>query len=258
VADNRAIFVAIVSVVLIWVGSWTEWLPSIVRLLAIMPFVFFFPGFLLLRVLLPKKEVDFECLILSIGMSLAATIAFGLILHSLNAMNSVGWGVVVTLVVLGALLSTSPRGRAQNLSSFFLWSARGFNGASIACFGIVAVLVTGEIALASYGSANHRQFAYTELWMVPFDGRSNERVTIGVRNKEQKRSSYDLEVLVDDKLLVRWSQFDLSEDEEWIKQLPIPMVLKFGQRVEARLYNRDVPLRLYRRVWLSQTNITDR
>ena len=83
-------------------------------------------------------------------------------------MNSVGWGVVVTLVVLGALLSTMfPRGRAQNLGSSFTWSARGFNGASIACFGIVAVLVTGGIALASYGSAHHRQFAYTELWMVP-------------------------------------------------------------------------------------------
>jgi hypothetical protein len=224
-----------------------------------MPLVLFLPGFLLLRALLPKKkEVDFECVILSIGMSVASTIAFGLVLHSLNAMNSAGWGVAVTLVVLAALWRSTFLGRGQNFGSFFPRSAFGLNGASIVCCGIVAILVTGGIALASYGSANHRQFAYTELWMVPFDSHSNERVTIGVRNKEQKQSSYDLEVLVNDKLLVRWPAFDLSEDEEWIKQLPIPMDVDLGQRVEARLYNHDAPLRLYRRVWLSRTNIMDR
>jgi uncharacterized membrane protein len=258
VANNKIIVVAVVCGVLVLLGNWTGWIPSIVRLFAMVPLAFFLPGFLLLRALLPKNEVDFEYVILSIGMSVASTIVFALILHTLDAMNSLGWTVAVALVVIGALWRSRSLAGAQYLGSTFQWSALGLNGASIVCFGVVAVLVTGGIALASYGAANQRQFAYTELWMVPFDGNSNERVTIGVRNKEQKHSSYDLEVLVNNKLLVRWPEFDLSEDEEWIKQLPIPMNLGLGQRVEARLYDHDAPLRLYRRVWLSRTNIMER
>jgi uncharacterized membrane protein len=257
VANNKIIVAAVVCGVLVLAGNWTAWIPSIVRLLAVMPLVLFLPGFLLLRALLPKGEVDFECVILSIGISVASTVVFGLILHSLDAMNSLGWTVAVAFVVMGALWLSRSRGGVRYLGAAFQWSALGLNGASMVCFGVITVLVTGGIALASYGAANQRQFAYTELWIVPFDGHSNERVTIGVRNKEQKHSSYDLEVLVNDKLLVRWPEFDLSEDEEWVKQLPIPMNLGVGQRVEARLYNHDSPLRLYRRVWLSRANVTD-
>jgi uncharacterized membrane protein len=78
-------------------------------------------------------------------------------------------------------------------------------------------------------------------------------VTVGIRNKEQNSSSYLLELVVNGKLLVRWPPFALTDNEEWVEQVPIPMDLGLNQRVEARLYKTDDPHRLYRRVWLSNT-----
>jgi hypothetical protein len=55
------------------------------------------------------------------------------------------------------------------------------------------------------------------------------------------------------KLLARWPQFHLANDEQRVIQVPISMALDPDDSVEARLYKADAPQRLYRRVWLSNS-----
>jgi uncharacterized membrane protein len=258
VANSLARFVIFACIALLWAAGVAPWLPTFVRLCAILPLVLFLPGFLLLRRLFPQRAVDFESIVLCVGTSVASTIVFGLVLHWCNALNASGWGAAVTLVALAALAQSLFGARQQGGESLFAASSLRPAGAWIASLGLVVVLLTGGISLAKYGAENHRQFTYSELWMLGENHHSDGRVTIGVKNDEQKPSVYDLEVLVNDKLLVRYPSFRLAEDEQLVKQVPIPVDLGIGQRVEARLYNHDAPFRIYRRAWLSSPDVVNR
>ena len=52
----------------------TAWVLVLARGFAEAPFLLFLPGFLLLRTLRPKQEISFEFVVLSVGMSIVATI----------------------------------------------------------------------------------------------------------------------------------------------------------------------------------------
>ncbi len=254
-AGNRLTNAGFACAILVGMAILTAWAPVLARVFAVAPFLLFLPGFLLLRTLRPKQEISFEFVVLSVGMSIVATIVFALVLHAFNAVTAVGWGAALSILALVALLRSflvaSDWALPRRLA--FEWS-----GAVVVGFVLVVVLLTGGIALARYGAVTHRQFTYTDLWLVPSAGDGDERVTVGVRNKEQTSSGYDLEVLVNGSLLMRWSDLYLADNDEWVQQVPISAPVEPGQRIEARLYNHAVPFKVYRDVWLSHTNAVDR
>jgi uncharacterized membrane protein len=238
---------------LLWEAYATAWTASILRALATIPLLLFLQGFLVLRALMPRRQVDFEFVVLSIGMSITSTMLLGLLLHAFHAMNHYGWAIGSGAVCIGAASWSRFSGGGKSRASVLPTAMPGVRGAAIVCLGIVGALFAGAIVVARYGALNHRQFAYTDLWILPSDGQSMERVTVGIRNKEQRPSNYALELLANGKVLVRWPRFSLADNEERIEQVPIPMILDINQPVEARLYETGDPERLYRRAWLSNT-----
>ena len=250
-AGNRVTLAGLACAILLGMAALAAWAPALARGFAVAPLILFLPGFLVLRTFRPKQKMSFEFVVLSAGMSVVATIVFALVLHAFDSMTAVGWGTALSVLATVALLRSLfiASGWASPPKLAFEWS-----GAVVAGFVLVAILLTGGIALARYAAVNHRQFTYTDLWLVPSADDSEERVTVGVRNKEQNSSTYDLEVLVNNGLLIRWSDIHLADNAEWVRQLPIPALVEPGQRIEARLYNHAAPFKLYRDVWLSRPN----
>ena len=254
-AGGKLVLCALILLILIAAAALAF---PLARAFVVLPLVLFLPGAVMARVFLPERKIDFEFVVFSAGLSLAAVIVFALMLNLFQAVNAAGWGAaafaLIFVAIVALLRSTRVRRAARyvNLSHFALKRA----GAIIIGFVVAASLVVSAIALAHYGASRHLQFKYTEFWIVPSQA-GDQLVTIGVRNKEQKASTYDVEVLVDQRLLARWDDIDLADDDPWIKQVPIPLKLDPNHRIEARLYNHDEPLQIYRNVWISASNLTE-
>jgi uncharacterized membrane protein len=253
VADSRTILLELIVNGLLWPVHAVEWIFAVLRALAVIPLVLFLQGFLVLRAIMPKRPIDFEFIIFSVGMSLSLTVVMGLVLHFVNGLTVLGWVIASGSVCAGAKFWSTHFGDGEPLLNATRLPIFMTSRATIVCLGIIGTLFTGSIALARYGAVSQRQFAYTDLWILPTDGRNTGLITVGVRNKEQSPSSYVLELLANGKVLARSPQFSLANDEEQVKQIPVSVALIPDGRIEARLYKTDRPQRLYRQVWLSNT-----
>jgi hypothetical protein len=234
------------------------WLaPEGLKLLVVTPLLLLLPGVFFAGPL-RNRALDFEFVILAIGMSVAFVIVFALVLHGLGAMNFGGWAAAVSafLALAGWRWASGRRASGDRSSSQTSAIVRP-RGLIVSC-AVALALLAGGVAWARYGADNHRQFAYSELWMVPSEGPTSNNIALGVKNSEQKATNFDLEVLIDDKVFVRWPEFRLENGEQWTKQLTIPLAVRYSRHVEARLYNRDQPERIYRRVWLSRNEVASR
>ena len=223
---------------------------SIVRAIVLTPLALFLPGFVFMRATLPKSPVGMEYVTAAIGMSFVLLILSGLGLHAVGFLNPVGWCALLALVASIALFQSSsllsPRRVIDALGA--LTKAKG---AIVAGFGVAAIVMTA-FGLSTYAAAAHRQFTYTDAWIVWPGDREGQSVTVGIRNKEQRRSTYDLELLVNQKLIARWQSFTLADDGELTKEVPLAFGVLPGARIEARLYNHDDPGRIYRDVWVTE------
>jgi uncharacterized membrane protein len=252
VADGSTALLEFAVGATLWPVQAVEWTFVLVRAMVIVPLVLFLQGALVLRALMPKRPIDFEFIVMSVGMSLSLTVVIGLVLHFLDAMTTLGWSVASGALCAGAVLWFRRSSGGASVLEFRL-TAVLTTRATVVCACLVWTLVASSVALARYGAVNQRQFTYTDLWIQPSDGRSENVVTVGVRNREQRSENYVLEVMANGKLLARWPQFHLANDEQRVIQVPISMALDPDDSVEARLYRADAPQRLYRRVWLSNS-----
>jgi uncharacterized membrane protein len=252
VAGAKTLGVALLALAVIAATAWASGGGAIVRTVAVAPLVLFLPGALLVSLVAPRRPFTFEFCVLALGASLAADIVVGLVLHGVGALNPTGWGAAATIMAAGALW--------RNRRSLASFARRGApfaslltreNGLRMAALAVVAALATSSVALASYGARQHRPFAYTELWLQPFDGASPQRVLVGVRNQEEATVRYGLELLLNDRTLVRWPQFDLANGQQRVEDVPVQVALPPEGRLEARLYRLDEPNLVYRRAWLS-------
>jgi uncharacterized membrane protein len=225
--------------------------------------VFVLPGLLLLRNLRPRPRPSFENVILSLGTSVALVIVLALVLHRFNALSPSGWWVLLPACCLAAwLLSHRKAGAAPEAPRQESQMAPGeqppvpgiaFNGYQVASLATVVALVAFAIVTARNGALAHQQFAYTEFWITPFDGRDHHRVVVGVHNKEKQPVSYDLELTLNDKIVARHPNLVLADNEQIVEQMTAPDDgTSPEQRIEARLYRNGSQPILYRRVSLSQ------
>ena len=225
--------------------------PQPIRLVATLPVVLFFPGFFLLRALASWRSFDFESLVLTLGLSLAVTIVTALALHVFHALTPAGWSVAFGALFLAA---SAPRllprtGRVETAVASRPPLRRSQAALAIVSSTCVAGLVTAAIALAYQGAVNHRQFTYTELWMLRSD---TGGVTVGVKNEERQPVDYELQVLVNGNEFARWPSYIVENSEQRLEHLNIPIDDASIRRVEARLYRIEGYPTLYRQAWLSK------
>ena len=185
------------------------------RFVVALPVVFFLPGFLFLRLLAPSRSFDFETLVLTLGTSIVSTITLGLLLHFFNALTPAGWATGFGLLFLVSFLLRRFAGgtelaRVKELagSGHGQWRLKAlpFTALLVAVV-LVPSLVGAAATLAWHGAVDHRQFAYTELWIGPS---KSGGVTVGVKNQEQGDVRYDLEVRVERRYLPAPSRLSAS------------------------------------------------
>ncbi len=249
---------ALVGIGVVAVAAVTETGRSVVALLVVAPVLFFLPGLLLVRLLAPRRRLDFETAMGAIGFSIAMVLVTGLLLGSVGALTAIGWFLALTTICL--FLFVRSRRAIGNDAASPLAPVTGFSFTpkTIAVAVVVVSLSAGGIAQARYGAVTHRQFTYTELWMLPVDGTAFQTVTVGVRNREQRPTEYRLEIRVDDRAVERWPRFTLADDEERVERIPVPVVAGVSKRIEARLFRDANDRVLYRQAWLStQTSSRD-
>jgi uncharacterized membrane protein len=221
--------------------------------------VFVLPGLLLLRNLRPRPAPSFENVILTLGMSVALVIVLALVLHRFNALSPSGWWVLLPAFCLAAwLLSRRNAGDAQVASQQAPEERAplreiAVNRYQMASLAAVIALVAFALVTARNGALAHQQFAYTEFWITPFDGRDHHRVVVGVHNKEKQPVSYDLELTLNGKIVARRPNLVLADNEQIVEQMTAPGdETSPEERIEARLYRNGSQPVLYRRVSLSK------
>jgi uncharacterized membrane protein len=216
--------------------------------------VFVLPGLLLLRNVRPRPAPSFENVILTLGMSVALVIVLALVLHRFNALSPSGWWVLLPAFCLAAwLLSRRNAGDAQAAPVQAPLREIAVNRYQMASLAAVIALVAFALVTARNGALAHQQFAYTEFWITPFDGRDHHRVVVGVHNKEKQPVSYDLELTLNGKIVARHPNLVLADNEQIVEQMTAPGdETSPEERIEARLYRNGSQPVLYRRVSLSK------
>ncbi len=256
-AENKAKAVILLAAALVWTGSLRTLAIIFFRCVDALVLLLTLPGFLWLRFFSPAQKVDFEYGLLSLGMSVALLPPLALLLHRFNALTPTGWEVALAVFCLAAWhysgrgsmkaglsrpaeARDAPPSREASRGSRRLLRLSG-----------VALTIAMAVGIARYGALNHRQFAYTELWMLPSQRNDFQRVTIGIRNQEKKPSAYDLELTINGKLIERRSNLLVRNGDTWVEEAPTQFYATSAEQVvEAKLYRTDQPSMVYRHTLL--------
>lgn len=220
--------------------------PGVVRASLAAALVLFAPGYAATKVVFPARRLNLEGVCFSVGFSLAIAILCGFLLNAVAMMTAIGWalslgGVTLILIAFGGLTAAEKRNAPPTMS--------GGQTLSVAFASVVAALA---MAYAAADYQAHKEFSYTELWMAPAPHGEHVYV-VGVRNREQTLTRYDLEIVSGAELIGSWGQIELADGESWTRtiQLKFDRNATREQRAEARLRKREDPSAALQRVWAS-------
>lgn len=220
----------------------------VVRTIAGVPLIFYLPGHAILRAVGRAPRNAFEAVVFTAGLSIAITVFCGLVLNLLGPLTPLRWTVSLTVVTLGAywLAHRSTRdARSVAVRPLRLPALSRKNALMLAASIVIAV---GATTWSRFDAQAYREFAFTELWMVPEAGGS--AVTVGIRNAERAPAAYDLELTVDNQIVAVRRAIELNVGEKWISDFAWPARDGKAHAAEARLFKRGREGVVYRRVWL--------
>jgi uncharacterized membrane protein len=245
---------------------------TIARVILGLPFLLFFPGYVLIAALFPKKGSlgEVERVALSFGLSIAVVPLIGLIL------NYTPWGIrlypiLISLAVF--ILATSGvawyrRGRIAPEEVFRvpfnirLPSWQGQSMADKVLSVVLVVAISGAIGTLGYAIATPKVGErFTEFYILGPEGKAANyttelkvgeegRVILGIVNHEQEEASYEVEVWIDGekaKLRVEGEDKDeinvaLENEAEWEKEVGfVPQTAGKNQTVEFVFYKEGEP-----------------
>ncbi len=255
---------AVLLVILITLSS-----SGIVRIILGLPFLLFFPGFMLVASLYPRKGElgGMVRVVFSLGLSIAVSAITGFVL------NFTTWGIQPHSIVtaLGAFtLVTSVIAwyRQRKLTeeekltvSFnlkvFSWKGQTFVDKVLNVILLLAVL--GTIGAISYGIAVPRVERFTEFYVLGPEGKAQDypdeisvgesaMVILGIVNQEYESASYRVEISVNGDQKGEINQIVLDHGEKWEREASFtPVNAGENQKVEFTLYKNG---ELYRQVHL--------
>ncbi|BCG96174.1 hypothetical protein [Mesorhizobium sp. 131-2-1] len=208
------------------------------------PMVFLVSGHTVLRAIGVRTTCASQHLVYAVGASLAAGIAGGFALNAAGFLTPLGWALWFWVVTAAAALVAAIRRDTPDLPAWpALVPLRLWQGAAV----MLAVLVaTGAYALAVRDEADHREFKYTEFWLLPWASGGSGRITVGIRSGETQPQRFDLEITLDGQPFAVFRSVAVAPGDTWTQEIPVP-ALATRQTAEARLY-RPEDNRLYRRV----------
>ncbi len=211
--------------------------PSVVlRIVLGLPFVLFFPGYVLMAVLFPKRGGlgGIERVALSFGMSIAVVPLIGLIL------NYTWWGItleptlysIASFIFVVSVIAWVRRRRLPEEERFnieFQLRLPGWGGGAwdkvLSVVLVVAIL--GALGTLGYVIAKPKVGErFTELYILGMGGKAEDypqeltigeegKVIVGIINREHERVSYQVEVVVDNVKNNEVGPLELEHDEKW-------------------------------------------
>lgn len=110
----------------------------------------------------------------------------------------------------------------------------------MACSGMIVIIAA---------RARHEAFAHPEFGTMD-DAARRGTLTIGVENPQHTRSSYDLEVMLDDRMVTLRQSIELCVGKSWIWDFALPMPDDEAHTAKARLFKGGNDRLVYRRAWL--------
>ncbi len=268
--DRDLCLIDIVTILLIVVIAF---FPSITaRIILGLPFLLFFPGYVLIAALFPKRGGlgGVERMALSFGLSIAVVPLMGLIL------NFTPWGIrlypiLVSLSVFILAISgvawyrrgkLAPEERFRVSFSIRLPSLGGQSMTDKVLSIILTVVIVGAIGALGYVIATPRiGEQFTEFYILGPEGKAGNypeelkvgeegRIILGIVNHEQEGANYKVEVWIDGqktKLRIEGEDRDeikveLEHEQEWEKAVAVvPQKAGKNQKVEFVLYKEWEP-----------------
>jgi len=242
------------------------------RIILGLPFLLFFPGYVLIAALFPKRGSlgGVERLALSFGLSIAVVPLIGLVL------NFTPWGIrlypiLISLAVFILAASGVAWYRRERLApeevfrvpfNIRLPSWRGQSMADKVLSVVLVVAIAGAIGTLGYAVATPRVGEkFTEFYVLGPEGKAANyttelqvgeegRVILGIVNHEQEEASYKVEVWINGEqaeLRVGGEDrdeigVDLEHEGKWEKEVGfVPQTAGENQTVEFVLYKDGEP-----------------
>ncbi len=216
----------------------------LLRTVLSVPMVFLVSGHTVLRAFGVRTTSALQHLVYAVGASLSAGIAGGFVLNAADFLTPLGWSLWFWAVTAAAALVAAVHRDRPDLPAWpALARVRFWQGTMV----MLALLVaTGAYALAVRDEAAHREFKYTEFWLLPSPPGNTGRITVGIRSAETQAQRFDVEVTLDGQPFAVLRSVAVAPGDTWTREIPVP-ALATRQKAEARLY-RPEDNRLYRSV----------
>jgi uncharacterized membrane protein len=223
--------------------------PTAVRTAFGVPLVLLLPGAALTSALFPARTPWVERLAASLGLSVAACVVTGFILHwTPFGLRAESWALaLVGITGVGEAIAARrrPAGEGPTLGRLgrpqLPWRPTLLVGVALA-------LTIGAVVLARTPLPAEGVQGYTALSLLP-GGKGSDGVRVEVASSELEDTDYRLEVRSGEKLLaVR--DMTLGTDEEWHAELGLDSIPTSRRTLEALLF-RGEDKRAYRRATLT-------
>jgi uncharacterized membrane protein len=231
---------------------------NVLRIVLGIPFLLFFPGYLLVSALFPRKQgLDgIQRAGLSLGMSIAVVPLIGLIL------NYTPWGItlesalssITTFIVIMSVIVWVRRKQLPAEERFGIefnikvpgWTGNAWDRVLTT---LLVISVLGVIAAASYAIATPKEGdSFTEFYVLGAGGEAvynpkhvilecDVEVIVGIINHENETVSYRLVVTLDGVEQTEIESIVLVDDERWEQLVSItPKQVGEDQKIEFLLF----------------------
>jgi hypothetical protein len=208
--------------------------------------LFIAPGFALVRATLGERIKGLEVFVLSLGLSIAIAIVTGLLLDAAGQLKPQVWMIVLggITVISGALAKLQGRRLLPRIAR----PMAGIGRAEAAMVCTALVMAAAAVLLARRGAELHNEFSFTQFWLVPTSDGDSTLATLGIANNEGAPTWYDVDILVDGRLIERRADIEVENGGEHVTSLALP--LQANQKAEAWLFKNGNHREVYRKVWL--------
>jgi uncharacterized membrane protein len=228
---TNQIMLAINALILLLIFIINFFPESFLRIVVGLPFVLFFPGFVLISALFPKKQSlsDIERVALSFGLSLAVVPLNGLVLNYLPwgiNLNSILYSLTAFVVVTSTVAWIRQRGLSEEerftVQIQFGWGRQKLSEKVLSV--VVVVVTIGLLMVVGYTIAVPRSSEqYTEFYILNLDGKASDYPTnleigekggviLGVVNHERQAVKYRVETRIDDVLVGEFGPVKLENE----------------------------------------------
>jgi hypothetical protein len=211
--------------------------------------VLWLPGRSLIGLALPATAWDAEARVIAVALSLSLTVVTGLALNVVGSLDASGWVLSLAGIAILGLAATPSAASRDGHGGRGGAAGRSWRIGDLAILAIGLAMGGGALVYAREGANAHDQYRYTEMWLLPVGRAPGSSATLGLRNAERIRTSYDIEVLDGGKLVDRWPRIALDAGET--RTMPVNATRgPVHRRLEARLFKDGERDRVYRQVWI--------